>query len=194
MDLVFATGNMGKLKEAQQILGPSFSLTTPAQLGDCTDVEETGTTMRENARLKAAHLWDTYHMTCFADDSGLEVDALDGAPGVYTARYAGDDKDFVRNMRKVLDELDKAPHQKGRRARFRCVIAFVQDGNFSFFEGTLEGRIATGMSGNGGFGYDPIFIPEGYDVTLAEMPSELKNRISHRFVALQKMRDAIGVK
>lgn len=192
MELVFATGNLGKLREASQILGPDFRLRTPADLGIDGDVEETGSTMRENAFIKAEHLWRLSGADCFADDSGLEVDALGGAPGVYTARYAGEDKDFVRNMQKVLDELAKVPDQMGRRARFRCVIALIVKGERYCFEGTLEGRIAMSMAGNGGFGYDPVFIPQGYERTLAEIPEEEKNSISHRFVALDRMREAIA--
>lgn len=187
MDLIFATGNKGKLREASEILGPAYHLVTPSELGCFDDIEETGTTMRENALIKAEYLWSRFGKNCFADDSGLEVDALGGAPGVYTARYAGDDKDFIRNMQKVLDELDKVDDDMGRRARFRCVIALIFNGEKYFFEGTLEGRIAREMSGSGGFGYDPIFIPEGYSVTLAEVSEDEKNSISHRFVALSKM-------
>lgn len=192
MELVFATGNKGKLREASEILGPRFSLVSPADIGHPEDVEETGTTMKENAAIKARHIWNATGKNCFADDSGLEVDALDGAPGVYSARYAGEGKDFSRNIRKVLDELAKAGDKKGMRARFRCVIALIYEGKEYYFDGTLEGRITLTPAGGGGFGYDPIFIPEGHDRTLAEMAEDEKNGISHRYEALAKMCAALS--
>ena len=188
MELVFATGNKGKLREAAEILAPGFTLLSPSDLGLSGDVEETGATMKENAAIKVRHLWNQAHRNCFADDSGLEVDALDGAPGIYSARYAGEGKDFRKNILKVLENLDKASDKKGMRARFRCVIALIYEGREHFFDGTLEGKITMVPAGSGGFGYDPIFIPEGYDRTLAEISEDEKNSISHRYKALLQMR------
>ena len=162
MKLIFATGNSGKLREASEILGEGFELVSLAQVGILEDIPETGDTLRENSIQKAEYLYERLGCACFADDTGLEVDALGGAPGVYTARYAGDDKDFNKNMDKVLAELAKL-EEKGetsRRARFKSVITLIIDGEQHLFEGTLEGFIAREKSGNGVFGYDPIFIAD----------------------------------
>ena len=199
--MVFATGNSGKLREASEILGGGFELVTPAQMGITEDIPETGDTLKANSRQKAEYLWDKCGCNCFADDTGLEVDALGGAPGVHTARYAGDDKDFNKNMDKLLKELDIAEFEANmardlrlsvkpirRRARFRSVVTLIIDGEKHYFEGSLEGRIARSKSGNGGFGYDPIFISDEYpDRTLADITEEQKNEISHRGKALRAM-------
>lgn len=201
INLVFATGNSGKLREASEILGGGFELVTPAQMGITEDIPETGDTLKANSRQKAEYLWDKCGCNCFADDTGLEVDALGGAPGVHTARYAGDDKDFNKNMDKLLKELDIAEFEANmardlglsvkpfrRRARFRSVVTLIIDGEKHYFEGSLEGRIARSKSGNGGFGYDPIFISDEYpDRTLADITEEQKNEISHRGKALRAM-------
>ena len=190
MKLTFATGNSGKLREASEILGEGFELVSLAQVGILEDIPETGDTLRENSIQKAEYLYERLGCACFADDTGLEVDALGGAPGVYTARYAGDDKDFNKNMDKVLAELAKL-EEKGetsRRARFKSVITLIIDGEQHLFEGTLEGVIAREKSGNGGFGYDPIFIADEYPgLTLADITEEQKNEISHRGKALRAM-------
>jgi XTP/dITP diphosphohydrolase len=190
MKLIFATGNSGKLREASEILGEGFELVSLAQVGILEDIPETGDTLRENSIQKAEYLYERLGCACFADDTGLEVDALGGAPGVYTARYAGDDKDFNKNMDKVLAELAKL-EEKGktsRRARFKSVITLIIDGEQHLFEGTLEGIIAREKSGNGGFGYDPIFIADEYPgLTLADITEEQKNDISHRGKALRAM-------
>ena len=190
MKLTFATGNSGKLREASEILGEGFELVSLAQVGILEDIPETGDTLRENSIQKAEYLYERLGCACFADDTGLEVDALGGAPGVYTARYAGDDKDFNKNMDKVLAELAKL-EEKGetsRRARFKSVITLIIDGEQHLFEGTLEGVIAREKSGNGGFGYDPIFIADEYPgLTLADITEEQKNDISHRGKALRTM-------
>jgi XTP/dITP diphosphohydrolase len=190
MKLTFATGNSGKLREASEILGEGFELVSLAQVGILEDIPETGDTLRENSIQKAEYLYERLGCACFADDTGLEVDALGGAPGVYTARYAGDDKDFNKNMDKVLAELSKL-EEKGetsRRARFKSVITLIIDGEQHLFEGTLEGMIAREKSGNGGFGYDPIFIADEYPgLTLADITEEQKNDISHRGKALRAM-------
>ena len=201
MKLVFATGNIGKLREASEILGEGFELVSLEQVGITEDIPETGNTLVANSLQKAAYLYDKIGCDCFADDTGLEVDALGGAPGVYTARYAGDDKDFNKNMDKVLYELEvlegEAHMASGigvktkpvsRRARFKSVITLIINGEKKIFEGALEGVIAREKSGNGGFGYDPIFIADEYPgLTLADITEEQKNDISHRGKALRAM-------
>lgn len=258
MKLVFATGNPGKLKEAREILGPGYEVMSPSDVGLAGfDVEETGTTFRENSLIKARALWNACGLPCFADDSGLEVDALDGAPGIYSARYASD-HNFASNIDRLLAELNalekeaKAGTASDRRAtlgtvrggdpsqmggmsgeaanriggsglfgqpasssaamssfapvtspdaacsspatfpgaaRFRCVVTLIlPDGHPRFFEGACEGRIARERCGAGGFGYDPVFVPDLYpDVTMAQLSEEAKNAISHRGVALRLM-------
>ena len=187
MKIVFATSNKGKLREASEILGDGFELISLADAGIYEDIPETGDTLKENSLQKAQYLYDRCGCDCFADDTGLEVDALGGAPGVYTARYAGDDKDFNKNMDKVLYELEKL-EPVSRRARFKSVITLIIDGKAHFFEGTLEGVIAKEKSGNGGFGYDPVFIADEYPgQTLADISEEEKNAISHRGKALRAM-------
>ena len=201
MKIVFATGNTGKLREASEILGEGFELVTPADLGITEDIPETGMTLRANSLQKAQYLYEKCGCDCFADDTGLEVDELGGAPGVYTARYAGDDKDFNKNMDKVLYELSVIEAEGhtareyglktkpvSRRARFKSVVTLMIDGKPHMFEGTLEGTIAREKSGNGGFGYDPIFIADEYPgMTLADITEEQKNDISHRGKALRAM-------
>lgn len=201
MKLVFATGNKGKLREASEILGEGFELVTPADFGIVEDIPETGKTLKANSLQKAQYLYDRCGCDCFADDTGLEVDALGGAPGVYTARYAGEGKDFNANMDKVLYELKVRETEAdmarklgldvkpvSRRARFKSVVTLIIGGQKHFFEGTLEGIIARGKSGNGGFGYDPIFVADEYPgLTLADITEEQKNDISHRGKALRAM-------
>jgi XTP/dITP diphosphohydrolase len=201
MKIVFATGNMGKLREASEILGEGFELVTPADFGITEDIPETGNTLMANSLQKAQYLYEKCSCDCFADDTGLEVDALGGAPGVYTARYAGEGKDFNANMDKVLYELKVRETERNiaagmglsmkeftRRARFKSVITLMIDGKPHFFEGTLEGVIAYEKSGNGGFGYDPIFIADEYPgQTLADITEEQKNEISHMGKALRAM-------
>ena len=201
MKIVFATGNIGKLREASEILGEGFELVTPQQVGIEEDIPETGNTLRANSLQKAQYLFDRCGCDCFADDTGLEVDALGGAPGVYTARYAGEGKDFNANMDKVLYELQVLEGEAhmaadlglsvkpfSRRARFKSVITLIINGRKHFFEGVLEGTIARVKSGNGGFGYDPVFIADEYPgKTLADISEEQKNEISHRGKALRAM-------
>ena len=201
MKLVFATGNVGKLREASEILGEGFELVSLAEVGIHEDIPETGKTLRANSLQKAKYLFDKVGCDCFADDTGLEVDALGGAPGVYTARYAGDDKDFNKNMDKVLYELSVLESEAkmaaslglktkpvSRRARFKSVITLIINGEVKMFEGALEGVISREKSGNGGFGYDPIFIADEFPgLTLADISEEEKNAISHRGKALRAM-------
>ncbi len=201
MKIVFATGNVGKLREASEILGEGFELVSLEQVGILEDIPETGNTLRANSLQKAQHLYEKLGCNCFADDTGLEVDALGGAPGVYTARYAGDDKDFNKNMDKVLYELGVIEGEArmaesvglkvkkvSRRARFKSVVTLIIDGKIQIFEGALEGVIARQKSGNGGFGYDPVFIADEFPgLTLADISEEEKNAISHRGKALRAM-------
>ena len=185
MDILFASNNPHKLEEAQAILGPSFQVLSPASLGFPGDLPETCDTLRGNSIQKACAVWNLFQNDCFADDTGLEIDALDGAPGVHTARYAGEDKNPAANRRRVLQELEGLPFEK-RTARFRCVVALIEKGELTVFEGTCEGHIALKESeGVQGFGYDSIFVPIGLDVTLAEISIEEKNALSHRGKAMR---------
>jgi len=190
MELIFATANKHKLSEAQAILGNGFSLVVPSELGLTGDIPETAETLKENAIMKAKFLWDRFGRPCFADDTGLEVDFLNGRPGVYSARYAGIEADPVKNMQKLLKELDGA---NCRKARFVTVVALIlNETRIILFEGALEGSILEASSGYGGFGYDPLFMPEGYSKTLAELSAEEKNRISHRGIAMRKLSDFLN--
>lgn len=187
MKIIFATGNRGKLREASEILGEGFELVTPADMGITEEIPETGDTLKDNSIQKARYIYDRKGCNCFADDTGLEVDALGGAPGVHSARYATDGHDFEANIDKLLSELAKVPDQP-RTARFRSVVTLIVDGEMHFFEGSLEGKIAPRRAGTQGFGYDPVFIPDAYpDRTVAELGDDVKNEISHRGKALRAM-------
>ena len=188
IQIIFATGNKGKLREAGEILGHNYSLVSPKDLGITEDIPETGSTLKENSLQKADYLYVRTGKNCFADDTGLEVDALGGAPGVYTARYAGGEgHDFQANMDKLLSELAKKPGCD-RSARFVSVVTLILDGETYFFEGEMKGKIAMSKAGCGGFGYDPVFIADEYpDRTVAEITEEQKNAISHRGKALRAM-------
>ena len=187
MDLIFASNNPHKQIEAQEILGPGFHILTPASLGFAGDLPETHATLRANSVEKACAVWNLFQADCFADDTGLEVDAIGGAPGVYSARYAGGEKDPAANRRRLLKELEGLPFEK-RTARFRCVVSLIQGGVLHIFEGTCEGHIALQESeGVQGFGYDSIFVPEGMDVTIAEISIEEKNQLSHRGKAMRAL-------
>ncbi len=183
MELVFATNNAHKLEEVQQMIGDRFKLLSLADIGCHEDIPETGVTFEENAQQKTDYLKERFNVDCFADDSGLEVDALQGEPGVYSAKYAGT-RDIEKNIDLVLEKLGD---NGNRTARFKTVISLNMNNEQHFFEGSIEGKIITERIGTKGFGYDPIFIPNGYDVTFAEMSLEEKNRISHRSVAVQKL-------
>lgn len=185
LQLIFATGNAHKMAEAQGILGNDIQLLSPADIGFQNIIlTETQDTLEGNAREKAGILYAHCNCNCFAEDTGLEVDALDGAPGVYTARYAGADANAEANMKKLITDLDGVSQ---RGARFRTFIALVWQGTLHLFEGQISGQIAQSVAGKGGFGYDPVFIPDRYDRTFAELSTEIKNRISHRADALRKM-------
>lgn len=177
MKIVFATNNAHKLSEVKAVLGDGFELVTLREVGITEDIPETGATLEENASQKARYVYDRTGLDCFADDTGLEVEALDGRPGVRSARYAGEGHDFKANNRKLIAELQG---KENRRARFRTVISLIRGGVEQQVEGIVRGVIATEESGTEGFGYDPLFIPEGSDVTFAEMSAEAKNAISHR--------------
>ena len=185
--IVFATNNAHKLEEIRQILGDRYDVRSLNDIGCHEDIPEDFDTLEENSRQKAEYIFRKYGLTCFADDTGLEVDALGGAPGVHSARYAeGTDHDSEANMRKLLRELGDNPN---RTARFRTVITLIENDKTSLFIGVVEGRIAYEKSGTGGFGYDPIFIPEGYDQSFACLGADIKNTISHRARAVQQLSD-----
>ena len=185
--IVFATNNPNKLREIREILGSQFQVVSLSEIGCHDDIPETGSTLEANALQKAEYIHQHYHIDCFADDTGLEVRALGGAPGVHSARYAeGTDHDSQANMQRLLRELDG---QADRQARFRTVIALIMDGQTHLFEGCVNGRIDTAQHGQGGFGYDPLFIPEGYEESFAQLGDEVKNRISHRARAVQLLAD-----
>jgi XTP/dITP diphosphohydrolase len=184
MDLIFATNNAHKLKEIREITGQSLHIIGLKELGFNVEVPETGSTLEENARQKA---WFVFKMTgknCFADDTGLEVEALDGRPGVYSSRYAGEACSFDDNIKKLISELNGIGN---RKARFSCVICLIRDGKEHLFEGRVNGIILQEKRGSDGFGYDPVFQPSGHRQTFAEMPPYLKNGISHRGRAVSKM-------
>lgn len=185
--IVFATNNAHKLEEIRQILGDRYDVRSLNDIGCHEDIPEDFDTLEENSRQKAEYIFRKYGLTCFADDTGLEVDALGGAPGVHSARYAeGTDHDSEANMRKLLRELGDNPN---RTARFRTVITLIENDKTSLFVGVVEGRIAYEKSGTGGFGYDPIFIPEGYDQSFACLGADIKKTISHRARAVQQLSD-----
>lgn len=181
---VFATNNAHKLEEVSVILKDKVELLSLKAINCETDIPETAETLEGNALIKARYIYEHYRQNCFADDTGLEVEALNGAPGVYSARYAGDAHNSEANMRKLLQELEG---KENRKAQFRTVFALIIDGKEHLFEGIVKGKIALQPSGTSGFGYDPVFIPEGYTQTFAEMGNELKNKISHRALATKKL-------
>ena len=186
MKIVFATNNKHKLEEASAILGPDFELKTPADCGITEDIPETQPTLEGNALQKARYIYERTGLDCFADDTGLEVAALRGAPGVRSARYAGDEHDFDRNTALLLRNLESGAD---RSARFRTVIALIVGGEEYLFDGIVNGRIIDEYRGTGGFGYDPVFVPEGCSETFAEMSAEQKNAVSHRARAVEKLSD-----
>lgn len=184
MKLIFATNNRHKLTEVGQILGDQLELVTLAECGITEDIPETSPTIEGNALQKARYVWERTHQNCFADDTGLEVEALNGAPGVRSARYATDGHDFDANVTLLLKNLEGC---ENRAARFRTVVALIIDGEEYTFEGIVNGHITTERSGEAGFGYDPVFVPEGEELTFAEMSAEAKNAISHRGRAITRL-------
>ena len=209
MKIVFATNNEHKLSEIRAILGSQFEIVSLADIGCHEEIPETGTTLEENALMKAEYIYNKYHLSCFADDTGLEVEALNGAPGVYSARYASMDSntsdtshDSEANMARLLREL---ANNNNRKARFRTVIAFIEKKDICpcgctsikqihRFEGIVDGEITREKSGVEGFGYDPIFRPDGYDQTFAELGTDIKNQISHRARATAKLAEFLNDK
>jgi XTP/dITP diphosphohydrolase len=187
--LVFATNNNHKLSEIRDIVSGSYEVLGLKEIGCTADIEENANTLEGNADLKARFVYQHFSVDCFADDTGLEVDALGGKPGVYSARYAGEDGNAEKNIDKLLSELGE---ETERTARFKTVISLLIGGDIKHFEGIVEGKIIYERRGRDGFGYDPVFIPEGYDTTFAEMPAEIKNSISHRGRAMRKLIDYLS--
>ena len=182
--LVVATNNAHKLEEIAAILGDEMELLSLKDINCHADIPETADTLEGNARQKAMYIYENYGIDCFADDTGLEVEALNGAPGVFSARYAGDGHDSEANMQKLLKELEG---KENRKAQFRTAICLIMEGKEYFCEGIVKGAIIEEKRGGAGFGYDPIFVPEGYDQTFAELGNDIKNTISHRARAVEKL-------
>lgn len=188
--LVFATNNRHKLDEVADKIKGQIALLTLNDIGCHDDIEETGLTFHANASIKSHFIYHKYHLNCFGDDSGLEIDALNGEPGVFSARYAGKHGDHKANINKVLINLK---NETNRKARFKTIISLIWEGKEHFFVGTVEGTIRHERSGDAGFGYDPIFEPDGYAVTFAEMSLAEKNKISHRAKAVEKLAAFLSV-
>jgi XTP/dITP diphosphohydrolase len=184
MELVFATHNLNKVIEVQDMLTAGIQLVGLDQLGFNEDIDEDGLDLESNAQIKAMHIYGVFGKNCFADDTGLEVDALNGLPGVYSARYAGEQKNSQDNIDLLLNKMK---NKSNRKAQFRTVICLVLDGQKQLFDGVIEGEITHEQRGNGGFGYDSVFMPKGFDITFAEMDGYTKNAISHRFLAFKKL-------
>lgn len=189
-NLCFATNNAHKLEEIQAILGESFELISLKETGCTEELPETGDTLEVNSLQKAQYLYDHYHVNCFADDSGLEVHALGGEPGVDSAHYAGPQRSHADNVNLLLKNL---AGKTDRSAQFRTVITLIQNGKITQFEGSVKGQIINELRGSQGFGYDPIFVPDGYETTFAEMSLEEKGRISHRAKAFRKLVEFLGM-
>lgn len=191
MELIFATNNRHKLNEVADILENRITLLSLKDIGCDVDIPETADTLEGNAMLKAAYIYDNYRVNVFADDTGLEIEALNNEPGVYSARYAGEGKNSEDNVRKVLQKMEGI---ENRRAQFRTAISLIIDGEKHLFEGIIKGHIIHEKRGHSGFGYDPIFVPEGYTLTFAELGEEIKNKISHRALATNKLVEFIRLK
>lgn len=183
MELVFASNNEHKVNEIQAMIGSTIRLRSLKDIGCTEEISETGRTFEENAGQKSRFVYEKFGLNCFADDSGLEIDALGGEPGVDSAHYSGS-RNFEQNIQLVLDKLGDS---EKRTARFKTVISLIIDAEEFLFEGSVEGKITKSISGSGGFGYDPIFQPDGYNISFAEMSADEKNRISHRAKAIEKL-------
>ncbi len=183
--ICLATNNKHKVKELQEMLKGIFEVKTLEEIGCREEIEETAETFAGNSLIKAQYVFNKYKVSCIADDSGLEVEALNGEPGVYSARYAGEHGNHEKNMDKLLSKLER---EKNRKAQFRTVITLILEGEVEMFEGIVEGEILKEKRGNQGFGYDPVFVPKGYNITFAEMSLEQKNPISHRGRAIAKLK------
>lgn len=184
--LVFATNNLHKLTEIKAILGEQIDILSLNDINCHVDIPETANTLEGNAKMKAEYIYNHYHLDCFADDTGLEVKALNGAPGIYSARYAGEGHDSQANMKKLLENLKGITN---REAQFRTAICLIEGGEEHLFEGLVKGKIIEEKRGEAGFGYDPVFVPDGYDQTFAELGEDIKNQISHRARAVKKLCD-----
>ncbi len=182
--LIFATNNQHKLEEVSHLIKDNYKILSLKDINCFEEIPETSDTIKGNASQKSHYIFDKFGIDCFADDTGLEIEALDGKPGVYSARYAGEEHNFEKNMNKVLAEMNGITN---RKARFKTVISLILNGEERFFEGIINGVILTEKRGQEGFGYDPVFQPNGYDLTFAEMPLEEKNKISHRAIAVQNL-------
>lgn len=189
MELVFATNNKHKIEEVQHLLKKDVHLLSLEDIHCKEELPETGDTLQANASQKAKYVYGKFHVNCFADDTGLEIEALDGRPGVYSARYAGEEKSADKNIKKVLGELEGI---KNRKAFFKTIISLIINDKEYLFEGIVKGTISNEIRGIKGFGYDPIFVPEGYDISFAEMPLEEKNKISHRARAVKKLAEFLN--
>lgn len=187
--LIFATNNKHKVEEVRAALKGSVEVVSLAEAGLSGEIPETADTLQGNALQKAQWVWQRTHADCFADDTGLEVDALDGAPGVYSARYAGEHCSFDDNINKLLAALDG---KSNRRADFRTVICLIENGKEHYFEGRVDGQILTERHGAEGFGYDPVFMPDRFAVSFAEMPLDVKNSISHRGLAVARLKEYLA--
>ena len=187
--LVFATNNAHKLEEISSILGKKIELLSLKDIECEANIPETADTLEGNATQKAEYIYKNYGLDCFADDTGLEVEALNGAPGIYSARYAGDGHDSESNMKKLLENLQG---KENRKAQFRTAICLIMNGEKYLFEGIVKGEIIQEKRGGAGFGYDPIFVPEGYNLTFAELGNDIKNTISHRAKAVEKLCDFLN--
>ena len=191
MELIFASQNPHKTKEIAAMLPAALLVKSLADIGFHDDIPEYGETLRENAAIKARGIWNLTKKNCFADDTGLMVDALNGEPGVHSARYAGEEKDAVRNMKKLLENME---HKANRSAHFITVICLILEGTECFFEGRLDGEIIEAPMGTEGFGYDPVFRPVGMEQTLAQLNAAEKNRISHRYLAIARMAEFLAAR
>ena len=187
MKLCFATNNKNKLEEVQEALGDTIALVGLKEIGCEEELPETQDTLEGNSLQKASYVYEHFDIDCFADDTGLEVAALDGAPGVYSARYAGDHRSKADNIQLLLDNLEDQKTPADRAAQFRTVITLMENGVPRQFEGIVKGHITADLEGDGGFGYDPVFVPEGHNRTFAEMSMEEKNKISHRGRAVERL-------
>lgn len=189
MELIFATNNLHKTREVVDILGAGFVVKNLKEAGIMEDIPETADSLQGNALIKARYIFNKYHCNCFADDTGLEIEALDNRPGVFSARYAGENSSYSDNVKKVLKELSGIHN---RKACFKTVIALIIDGKEYLFEGRVDGEIIHGPRGNSGFGYDPIFKPNHYNQTFAELGDEIKNNISHRAMAMKLLMEFLS--
>ena len=189
MKLIFATNNKDKLREVREIFNEKYNILSLKDIGFFDDIAETEITIKGNSELKADYIFNKFNVNCFADDTGMEVEALNGEPGVYSARYAGEDCSYTDNVKKVLENLE---NKKNKNAKFITVITLIIDKKKYFFEGIVNGKIIDKPRGSKGFGYDPIFLPDGYNETYAEMDFKLKNKISHRGLAIQKLSEFLN--